>query len=228
MFVVALVVLLLSAHPQTQERSVIQARLAVEHLSFTDAKDLFESVTRSNGDPAELALFRLLALARSVAAIMEEEPRDAVQRDWVKTHENEIVFSEPAGQWFVRADLYWELEQKHRGTAIAERFAWEGASAGVPGECEGYIPCTFEVLLMTDGRYLELYPAGAHADEALQVIAYPLQEIVRPDTPYTMDAADNAQLRGAIAKLSAIVERASGSRKAEILANLRRIEQKYR
>jgi len=209
-------------------RRVLQARLAMTHLSFADGKDLFEFVSRIEGDPAELALFRLLALERSVAPIMEEEPRDPAEREWVKIHENEIAFSVPGGQWFVRADLYWALEEKHRGTAIAQQMAWEGANAGLPGECEGYIPCTFEVLLMTDGRYLDLYPTGAHADQAMEVIASPLLEIVKPNTPYTMDPRDAVQLRGAIAKLSAIVERAAGSRKAEILANLKRIDQMYR
>ena len=209
-------------------RRVIQARLATEGLGFADARDLVEFVSRVDGDPSERDLFRLLALARSVWVIMEEEPRDPVQRDWVTKHANEIVFSVPGGQWFVDADRYWELEQKYRGTAIAEQFAWEAANAGVPGECEGYIPCRLEVLLMTDGRYLELYPAGAHADQTLEVIATLLREIVRPDTPYTIEPGDGAQLRGQIGKLSPIVERASGARKAEILADLKRIEQTYR
>jgi len=80
---------------------------------------------------------------------------------------------------------------------------------------------------MTDGRYLELYPAGTHAAQAMEHIDYPLQEIARPDTHYTMDPGDNTQLHESIVKLSAIVERTSGPLKQGILARLKRIDQTY-
>ena len=222
-----------SGEPKVIHRRVIQSRLAIEDLSFSDATDLVDyvgrlSTTMSGPDRAEFDLFRLRALARAARHIDDDEPTDSYQRNWINGHDDELFFSEPGGQWFVNAKLYWELEEKHRGNSIADQIAWEGANAGVPGECEGYIPCTLAVLLMTVGHHLELYPSGAHGVEALQYIDSPLQEIVSPNTHYTMDRRESVELRDSIAKLSAIVERTSDPLKAEILARLKLVDQKYR
>jgi hypothetical protein len=129
----------------------------------------------------------------------------------------------------VRANRYWDLdEQKHHGTAIGERIAWHRANAGLPGECEGFIPCAMAVSVMTNGRYLDLYPSGAHVDEALQRLDYPLLEIVKPDTPYTMNSWDRKELQESISTLIRILERTSSSLKDEVLSRLRLIDRTYR
>jgi hypothetical protein len=212
---------------------VIQARLKVEMLNFNDAAELMEFVSRVTPDAqhparADFDLSRLRALDRSLNPIIRFEPRDPAHREWIKKNEDEIVYSEPAGQWLVRGDLYWELEQKHRGRPIADEIAWQGARAGIPGECEGYIPCEFAVLLMTDARYLELYPSGAHMTEALEHIDYPLQEILKPNTPYVMDPRESTELRQSITKLTAILERVASPQIGGMLVRLKRIEQTYR
>jgi len=217
----------------TIQRRIIQARLAIENLNFADGVDLFEFVIRvsppeNSPDTATFDLFKLLALDHSVRSIMSYEPRDPAQRDWLRRHEDDLAYSEPAGQWMVRAELYWNLEAKHRGTPLAEQIAWTAANAGIPGECEGYIPCTLAILEITDGRYLQLYPAGAHTAEAMEHIDYPLQEILKPNTPYTTDPRESVQLHESVAKLSEIIERTSSPRKADILARLKRIDQTYR
>jgi hypothetical protein len=53
---------------------------------------------------------------------MGYEPKDPAHRDWIKEHEDSLVYSEPAGQWLVRTDLYWELETRNRGNPIARCF----------------------------------------------------------------------------------------------------------
>lgn len=214
-------------------KRIIESRLETKNPSFKDAVELFEFIDliapQIQGPArAEFELFRLRALDRSVSPIMSYEPQDPAQRDWLKKHEDDLAYSEPAGQWLVNAKLFWDLEARHRGNPTAEQIAWEAANTGLPGECEGYIPCTLTVLLMTDARYLELYPRGAYAAEALERIDYPLREIVKPGTPYEMDRRNNAELRASIAKLSSIIERTSGPQKADILARLKDIEQTYR
>jgi hypothetical protein len=214
-------------------RSVIQARLKIETLSFDDAAELMEFVSRvtpdvTNSDRAEFELFRLRALERCAHEILSFEPRISAQRDWIAKNEDDIVYSEPAGQWIVRADLYWQLEQQHRGEAIADEIAWQAANAGIPGECEGYIPCEFAGILMTDARYLGLYPSGTRLNEALEHIDYPLREILKPNTPYSMDPRDSAELGESIAKLTAILQRVAAPQLAGMLERLKKIEQTYR
>jgi hypothetical protein len=147
--------------------------------------------------------------------------------DWIKKHEDSLVYSEPAGQWLVKADLYWELETRNRGNPIAEEIAWDGATTGIPGECEGYIPCYFAVFLLSDARYLDVYPNGRHAEEAAEHIDYLLQEILKPNNPYTMDSRDFGELRESIAKLSTILDRSSILKKTTLLTRLKRIEETY-
>jgi len=213
-------------------RRVIQSRLKADTLSFSDASDLFQFVERiapqiQGPGRAEFDLFRLRALHRSIDQIMGYEPKDPAHRDWINKHEDSLVYSEPAGQWLVRADLYWELEARNRGNPLAEEIAWDAATIGIPGECEGYIPCYFAVFLLSDARYLDLYPNGRHAEEAAEHIDYLLQETLKPNNPYTMDSRDSWELRESIAKLSRILERSSILEKTTMLTRLRRIEETY-
>ena len=213
-------------------RRIIQSRLKAETLSFSDASDLFHFVERitpqiQGPGRAEFDLFRLRALHRSLDQIMGYEPKDPAHRDWIKKHEDSLVYSEPAGQWLVKADLYWELETRNRGNPIAEEIAWDGATAGIPGECEGYIPCYFAVFLLSDARYLDVYPNGRHSEEAAEHIDYLLQEILKPNNPYTMDSRDFGELRESIAKLSTILDRSSILKKTTLLTRLKRIEETY-
>ena len=214
-------------------RRIIRSRLKPDSLNFSDASDLFNFVDRiaprvQGTASAEFDLFRLRALHRSLEQIVGYEPKDPAQQDWIKRHEDNLVYSEPAGQWLVRADLYWELETKNRGNSIGEEIAWEGATTGLPGECEGYIPCHFAMLMLTDAHYLDLYPNGPHAGEAAEQIDYLLQEILKPNTPYTMDSRDSAELRESIVKLFRILERSSSRNKTRMLQRLKQIEEIYR
>src|SRR5262249_52097974 len=195
-------------------RQIIQSRLKPDSLSFSDGSDLFQFVDRIAAQVqgparAEFDLFRLRALQRSLDPIVGFEPKDPAHRDWIKNHEDSLVYSEPAGQWLVRADLYWQLESKNHGNPIAEEIAWEAARASLPGECEGYIPCYFAAVLVTDARYLDLYPNGRHIQEVAEQIDVLLQAVLKPNSPYTMDSQDSMELRESIGKLSAILERSS-------------------
>jgi hypothetical protein len=214
-------------------RRIIQSRLRPASISFPDASDLFQFVDRvapqvQSPVRAEFDLFRLRALHRSLDQIMGYEPKDPAHRDWIKSHEDDLVYSEPAGQWLVRADLYWELEMRDHGNPIADEIAWEAANTGIPGECEGYIPCYFAVFLLSDARYLDLYPSGRHGEEAGEHIDYLLQEVLKPNNPYTMDSRDSGELHESIVKLSTILERSSIPKKTAMLTRLKRIEETYR
>src|SRR6185436_4079948 len=80
-----------------------------------------------------------------------------------------------AGQWLVKSDLFWNLQKRYATLAIADQIAWEGARNYLPGECEGYIPCHLSSVNLTDGKYLKLYPKGAHVSESLDSIIETLE-----------------------------------------------------
>jgi hypothetical protein len=210
-------------------RHILKARLESPALNFFEASEAFLLADRvapevQGSARAEFDLLRLRALARSLDQIAWFEPEDPTHREWIKKHQRNIVYGEPAGQWFLQADLLWDLEKKHRGNPVADEIAWEAAGTGLPGECEGYIPCHMVILLMSRARYVELYPNGSHVDEALEEIDYLLVEALKPDTPYFMESRETKELRESIAKMTGIIERTSSGRKAAMLARLKGLE----
>lgn len=153
-------------------RGLIEQRIALEPGSFESEAEFYAFVAKELGaargdERGALELARLIALSRT-AGVAPHEMRDTPPRgSWLASHEKELVYSEPAGMWLARSDLFWELEKKYRGTALGERIAWAAAENGLPGECEGNETCYFHSFVLTEGRYLERYPQGSHAHEVI-------------------------------------------------------------
>ena len=213
-------------------RSLAQARLKLTTSSFNERLELVRFLDRVVSEirgPAlvEFKFLRLTALNESVKDIRRYEPQDPSQREWVMQHETELAFSEPAGQWILQSELFWKLEAEYHDQPIAEAIAWAGARNSFPGECEGYIPCDLTILLMSEGRYLDLYPAGPHMDEALDAIDFLLNETLKPDSPYTAETADRDQLQKQGAELTAILGKIASPRKTQIIERLRAMVQRY-
>ena len=100
-------------------------------------------------------------------------------RTWLATHDADVVYSEPAGQWLMDTDDLWRLHDAHRQTASAEPLAWEVVTNGLPGECEGYPPCYLAGLDRLHAEYLRRHPRGAHAAEAVEQIRESNEQSVR-------------------------------------------------
>jgi hypothetical protein len=220
-------------------RSLASERLARAESNFAELSELVrflgratKEVTRRDAH-AELELQRLTALARSLASFSIENQEQAPYKAWTTEHEPEIVYSEPAGQWFVRGDLFWDFQSKYKDLpALAERAAWEGARTPLPGECEGFLPCNFAVESMTSGKYLQLYPRGAHAEEALAQIAemlgYVTEDLRGPKPVYEVPRADRAEFRKTAATLRAQVAAAASPKKTLLLTQLDAIVRHFR
>jgi hypothetical protein len=189
-----------------------------------------KEVTRRDAR-AELELTRLVALARTLANMPMEDLEKPPYKSWVSEHEREIVYSEPAGQWFVRSELLWGLERKYRGLPVAERAAWEAAQTTLPGECEGYLPCYVYKESETNGRYLKLYPRGAHADAALSNLSESLGHIVedlRGASPvYAVPREDRPGFRRSVAGLRAQLALVPAAKKARVLGQLDAIARRF-
>lgn len=227
-------------------RSFIYQSLANKYinrpkLEFRDASELFDflsniqnEVVRTNAEP-DLAFKRLIALAAALDAIPLEKSDQKIYKDFAQANESEIVYSDPAGQYFVIAGKLWDLRDKYAGNPIAEDIAWKASQTSLPGECEGYVPCHLYSTRETDGKYLELYPNGKHSKEALESMAEYLGYIAEQadknseETGYyiTNDPEDRANLEKSVSELRQIVSKSSNSLKTKIIGYLDKIESGY-
>lgn len=225
----------LTAPFDAARRDEIYARVASERLggantSFTDAAELVRfaeraarEVTRRDAR-AELEFARLRALARSLTFVTTGEQPEAPYKQWVEERGAEVVYSEPSGQWYVRADLFWELQSKYKDLPLAERIAWEGAQTPLPGECEGDLGCDLYYLTATSGRYVKLYPRGAHSAEALKSIEELVDAVVKDSRSanpvYTVPSGADSDFRKSLATLRAQLTPAATPQAGRILRQL--------
>jgi len=213
-------------------------RLANTAATFTELSELFRFLDRARKEVkrrdalAELELTRLVALSRSLDALPSGEMEKPPYKGWTTEHEPQIVYSEPSGQWHVRADLFWDLQQKYRDLPLAERIAWQAAQTPLPGECEGYLPCIVDTETLTNGRYLKLYPRGAHAEAALKSISDLLghvsEDLKRKEPVYEVPREGRAEFRKTLATLREQLSLVPGPKKARLLVQLDAIAQRFR
>jgi hypothetical protein len=193
--------------------------------SFADNVDLtkmlarFASTSSSAALTAELELERLRVLARLLEQIPREKAGAPPYVEWIDAQGDTLVYSEPAGQWFVRALLLWDLEKINHRLPIADEIAWDAAAAPLPGECEGYFPCYLSVAAMSYGEYLRRHPNGAHVTDALNSI----RDTLNPDNAKELDGEMKQE---ALSELVRLKERiaVTGARGKETLAAAERIE----
>jgi hypothetical protein len=211
-------------------RRIVEERLKAETMSADDATDLYNFVAGALAGArgtakGELELARLHALNRAVGAMGEDDKGRLSNPEFQKAHEREIYHHEFAGGWAVKPEAFWELETKYRGTALGDRIAWDAAQALRQGECEGDDVCNFLALQETEGRYLGLYPTGAHAPEALQNIrealaSQALDETVKRKGGDVYARQEQEALQKALAELRAVVSKADAPEKADLLRRL--------
>lgn len=170
------------ADPAPAYLAIAQQKLAPADAPFGDMVELTQMLDRAAAEAPrhrhELQFQALVALGRSFKAMQGQNDTPA-HAAWIKAQEARAVYSEPAGEWYVRAGLLWDLEKLNSGTALGERIAWEAAHVDLPGECEGYMPCYLTYLAEQEGEYLARYPKGAHAAEAMAVVDQQLAEAVK-------------------------------------------------
>ncbi|HEX8721357.1 MAG TPA: hypothetical protein VF736_12045 [Pyrinomonadaceae bacterium] len=214
-------------------RRVVEGRLQAETLSFDDALDFYnfvegEMAGAGGTSKGELELARLHALNRAATATGQTMDGKPTNPDFVKAHQRELYYHEFAGQWAVEPERFWELETKYRGTPLGDRIAWDAAQALYGGECESDEVCQFIGLEGTQGRYLGLYPKGAHASEALQALSEALasEQLAASLNNKSRDkyaAEERTALRKALAELRAAVSKADAPEKASVLRRLNQL-----
>lgn len=211
-------------------RGIVEERLKTETMSADDALDFYNFVEGALAGAGgalkgELELARLHALGRAVGAMGETMDGKPTNPDFVKAHQRELYHHEFAGGWAVEPERFWELEARYRATPLGDRIAWDASQALYQGECESDEVCQFIGLQGTEGRYLGLYPKGAHASEALQNLQRALesQELdasLKSKNPDKYAAQERASLRKALSELRASALKTDAPEKAAVLQRL--------
>ncbi|MBO0719382.1 MAG: SH3 domain-containing protein [Blastocatellia bacterium] len=232
----------LTANFLPASREEIYLSIAVERLKtarqdFFEQVDLYKFLTRAITEikaptiAAELELAQLLALSNSLRAIPRPREPQQPYASWLQVHEADIVYSEPAAMWLVKLEHFWELEKKYHSLPIGERIAWTAAHYELPGECEGDIPCLFAVMRMREGKYLELYPNGAHAAEIISQINE-LLRFINHDNQFLqnqmhseLSSEDRSKLKNAIAEFRKVIMEVTNSKKNALLKQIDQLSQ---
>ncbi len=155
-------------------------------------------------------------------------------RSFLKRNDKDIVYSDPAGEWYVRSKRFWDLAAKYRNLPIADKIAWTAAENQLPGECEGYVPCYLAVTRMTHGEYLKRFPRGAYRKRAVQEMTLSFTRIA-DDAASTKrnydgptESGDQAGFLKAVRELRNILSRVPKPEAAKALSSLKRVEEAYK
>jgi hypothetical protein len=208
-----------------------------DEMDFNTASELYDFLNRAVNElktksASDLELKSLLSLRAALKSI----PMDNItksQKDFLKTTETKIIYSEPAGEWFVRSELFWDLHKKYKDTANAEKLAWVATKNPLAGECEGYVNCYLFILRATDGEYLSLYPSGENASEALKNITNMLEPIMQDLQEKSVyngptDVSDRAEFNRLISELRSILSKMPSTDKDKAIQQLEAIAEAFR
>ncbi len=206
-------------------------------LDFATAAQIAEflktDVAAKKIDAADLSFKRLLALSAALRAVPAERAAQNPYKDFLKANEKEIVYSDSSGEWLVRSDIFWELQNQSKDTALGEEIAWTAAQNPLPGECEGYVNCYIYLLRVTEGEYLNYYPAGKYAKKSVQNITNLLDPIVadlkeKKIYANATDISDRAEFNRLLTELRTIISKVPFVEKARAIQQINQIGEGFR
>ena len=187
----ALLLMLLQAGGDGRDAPTFKARVA----EF-DARERERAAAVGTEARGQATLAWLRALEAVLRAVPIERTDDPIFATWLNAHEEIVVYSEPSGEWLISEAVVWKLHDEHRGSAAADEIAWLGATNGIPGECEGYVPCYAARVNYLEGEYLRRHRDGRHRAEALAQIEEALKRVLddlltRPDRAEYLKVPDD-------------------------------------
>lgn len=209
-------------------------------MDFATAAQIFTFLTSASAEvknqsaQADLNLKRLQALGAALKAVpFGKGDAENPYKAFLKTNENQVVYSEPSGEWYVRSDVFWETHAKYKDLPVGEEIAWLAAQTPLPGECEGYVNCYLYLLRVTDGEYLNFYPSGKYARKSIQNITSLLDPIVadlKNKTVYTAagDISDRAEFNRLLTELRQIISKVPFVEKARAVQQINQIGEGFR
>lgn len=227
------------ANPILSYQQITDKYLQKKDLSFEDATILFEFLPKAADEAktfdvgGDLRLKSLKALSMALKTIPNGKENNSPYKEFLKKYADDVVFSEPSAEWYVRSEKFWELHQRYQKYNIGESIAWSAAGNPTPGECEGYVNCHLYRLRITTGEYLNFYPNGKNSKQALADVFNLLQPIVgdlsAKSVFYTAsDISDRAEFNSMLADLRKIISKSPHLEKTKILKQIQDIAEGYR
>lgn len=228
-----------TARPGDQSQKIADKYFSRKEIGYSTAVQLFEYLPKAADDAktfevgGDLRLKSLTALSIALKSIPFGKSENAPYKEFLQKYRDEVVYSEPAGEWYVRSNRFWELHARYKEYKIGELIAFRAAENPRPGECEGYINCYLYFLRTTYGEYLNFYPNGKYSKESIQNIDALLQPIasdVRTKSVYytTSDVSDRAEFNQMLADMRRIVSNSPHVEKQGVLKLIAQIAEGYR
>ena len=155
---------------------IIAERLGRRGDGFTAQAELvafIERVAPEYTDPegrARIDLARLRAIQMALGAMPFDAGRKEPYAAWIAAKKADVTYFEQAGRWIITSTTIWDLQTKHNSTTSADDLAWFAVTNGLPGECEGYLPCYLRWRNRLQGEYLRRLPNGRHVDEVVALV----------------------------------------------------------
>lgn len=224
---------------------IARTKMNAKETAFAEYADLtrFLSATfagiNDRATLAELELLRWQSLQKAFYNLPHDQSETTfLENDrYAKANKNFVIFSEPSGDWLVKADIFWELSKKYADLPIGETIAWEAAQQPLPGECEGDDICALSYYNLTEGKYLSLYPKGKFVSAALDKLIEGMGYINRdwqenfPQEKKPSLANIDKQIRkdalAGSAKLRASLAQVTSPKKAKLLQLIAQYEKNY-
>lgn len=218
---------------------LIKKHYREDNQDFAASAEVFEFLTRARNEAtdektkADFSFKRYLALRCALKALPSGKSDAEPYKDFLKKTDEEIVYSEPSAEWLVRANLLWELHSAFAKLPIGEEIAWQAARNPIPGECEGYTNCYIYLVRVTDGEYLNFYPNGKHAEQALKHISDFLEPIAadaQEKKIYTTpaDMSDRADFNLLLTELRNIISKLPYTEKTRAIQMINKIAEGFR
>jgi hypothetical protein len=177
---------------------------------------------------------RLVSLQKELGRIPMDKENKEPDRSFLKRNDKDIVYSDPAGEWYVRSKRFWDLATRYHNLPIADKIAWTAAENQLPGECEGYVPCYLSVIRMTYAEYLARFPKGAYRKRAIQEMTISFTRIAddatstRRNYDAPTESGDQAEFLKAVRGLRNILTKVPKPDAKKGLSTLKRVEDAYK
>jgi hypothetical protein len=192
---------------------IVKERLARKGDGFGARAELADFVGRElkrTPDPetgGRFALYWMRAMSAALEAVPFGRGSQPPYKSWLAGLAGTVVYDEPGGRWMIRADRLRALHDEYARTSSADEIAWAAVQHGLPGACEGFIPCYVRRLNLLEGEYLRRSALGTHVDEAVARVAHATSQWPWPPArPYFLDPArDCAELVTSLDPLRAAV-----------------------
>jgi hypothetical protein len=206
--------------------SLARERLARRGDSFAPRAELvafLERVRAEARDPevsGRLAVYWLEAVTSVLESIPMTQARAQPYASWIDARRTAILYDEPGGRWILRRDTILVLHARERDTSAADDIAWFLTKNGLPGQCEGFVPCHARRANELEGEYLRRHSAGRHAAEAVSRLAASLAGWSAGTSAYFYDATrDCSELGAALVPLrDAVAQTRTDARARALLA----------